>query len=71
MAFAGILVVNLLFLIPFIVGLIIGIVRKDRFAWILMLCLIVVVIISTILPPFLPLPTAGYNGADSSPPVSI
>ncbi|MBO5068324.1 MAG: hypothetical protein J6C62_08005 [Clostridia bacterium] len=35
----------LFFLIPFIVGFIVALVRKDRFAWILLLCLIVITLL--------------------------
>lgn len=50
MAYLEYLVFSLMFLIPFTVGLIVGIVRKDRFAWILMLCLSLIVLMLPIFP---------------------
>ncbi len=62
MAFAGYFVFSLLFLIPFIVGLIVGVIRKDRFAWILMLCLIIVVFLAMMMPMF----GLGFGRSDPS-----
>ena len=44
-----IMIIDVSCLIPFIVGFIIALVRKDRFAWILLLCVLVILIIFTLL----------------------